>query len=197
MFSHLPLPEKPPTSAEEAVATARDLLEAAGITGATVTLEKNAAVEGELAGAELKVSLPVQALETALHGAAVAAAAAQGVKVSRTGLTLTENEPAGLHLRLEVEAKVFGGTLTIQVEGNATPEAGTHLRFHGLKMDGGGGMFGGIASAMIRPKLAALEAAPLDLQRLAGVPVTLTQLTCADGALTLRGTFSSTLPPAL
>ena len=191
MFTHLLRPEKPPTSAEEAIAAARLLLQTAEITGATVSLEKPANVPGGIEGAELKVTLPIPALEAALHTAAVKAAAEQGVKISHTNLRLSENAPNRLTLHITVEAKVFGGSLKIDVVGDVAPERGTHLRLSGFKMEGGGGIFGGIAAAMIRPKLAALEAAPLELQQLTGVPVLLTQLGCLDETLTLSGSFSA------
>jgi hypothetical protein len=44
---------------------------------------------------------------------------------------------------------------------------------------------------MIRPKLAALEAEPINLQKLAGVPVELTQLACVEDTLTLKGAFTN------
>lgn len=193
MFTHL-RPEKPPASAEEALAAARLLLQTAEVSGATVSLEKPALVPGGLEGAELKVTLSVPAFEAALHTAAVKAAANQGVKISSTNLRVSEPVPNRLHFHVTVEAKVFGGSLKIDVEGDATPEGGTHVRFSDCKMEGGGGMFGGIATAMIRPKLSALEAAPIALQQLTGVPVLLTQLGCQDETLTLRGAF--TAPPA-
>jgi hypothetical protein len=196
MFRDLPLPEKPPTSAEEAISAARQLLHAAGITGATMSLEKDADVPGQLEGAELKVSLPVHSLEAAVHAAATAAAAEQGLKITRTGLRLRENGPNALQVHVEVEAKVFGGSLKVGVEGGLASEGGRNLRFSGLKMEGGAGVFGGIASAMIRPKLAALEAAPLPLEKLAGVPVELTQLTCSDETLVIRGRFTPPYAPA-
>jgi len=190
MFTHL-RPEKPPTSAEEAIAAAGLLLQTAEVSGAVVSLEKPAVVPGGLEGAELKVTLPVPALEAALHAAAVRAAAEQGVKISSTTLRVSEPVPNLLHLHVTVEAKVFGGILKVDVEGDATPEGGTHVRFSGCKMEGGGGMFGGIAAAMIRPKLSALEAAPIALQQLTGVPVSLTQLGCQNETLTLRGAFTA------
>ena len=192
MFTHL-RPEKPPTSAEEAIAAAGLLLQTAELTGATVSLEKPAAVPSGLEGAELKITLPIPALDAALHKAAVKAAAEQGVKISHTNLRLCEPAPNQLHLHVTVEAKVFGGILKIDVEGDVSPEGGTHVRFSSFTMESGGGMFGGIAAAMIRPKLTALEAEPLELQQLTGVPVRLTQLGCLDGTLTLRGAFTS--PP--
>ncbi len=193
MFTPLLRPEKPPTTAEEALVAARLLLQTAELTGAIVSLEKPADVPSGLQGAELNITLPIPALEAALHKAAVKAAAEQGVKISQTNLRLSEPTPNRLHLHVTVEAKVFGGSLKIDVEGDVTPEGETHVRFSGFKMESGGGMFGGIATAMIRPKLSALEAAPLELQQLTGVPVRLTQLGCLEETLTLRGAFSA--PP--
>lgn len=189
MFSQFPRPEKPPASAEEAVSTARLILEKAGVAGAIVSLEKPADVPGGLAGAELSVALPILSLEAAIHEAVLKAAAEQGVKITQTNLHLSQPQADRLHLQVVVEAKVFGGTLKIIVEGELAPERGTHLRFSGFKMEGGGGMFGGIAAAMIRPKLSALEAAPLELQRLVGVPVILSQLSCLGDTLTVWGGF--------
>lgn len=185
------LPNKPPTSTQEALATARLLLQIAGVTGATVSLEKPATIDGGLSGAEIKVQVPVTALEEALHKALVTMAAEQGVKLTQSHMAVSQPQQHRLHLRVGVEAKVFGGTLEVSVEGDLTPENGTHLRFSGLKMEGGGGMFGGIATSMIRPRLAALEAAPVDLQKLAGVPLELTQLACTGEALTLAVSFTA------
>lgn len=184
------LPKKPPTSTQEAIATARLLLQIAGVTGATVSLEKPSTIEGGLAGAELKVHAPVAALEEALHKALASMAAEQGVKLTRSHLALSQTDPQRLHLRVGVEVKVFGGIMEMSVQGDLTPENGTHLRFSGMKMEGGGGMFGGIATSMIRPRIAALEAAPLDLQKLAGVPLELTQLAYTGEALTLTVSFT-------
>jgi len=191
MFNNLELPEKPPTSAEEALTATRLLLQSAGISGATVSLEKPATINGGLAGAELKVYVPIPSLKEVLHQAALTAAAEQGVKVTQTHMELSQIGPQRLHLHLGVEAKVFGGSINVSVNGDLTPENGTHLRFNNLKMEGGTGMFGGIAAAMIRPKLATLEAAPLDFQKLASVPLELTQLNCEGDALTLAISFSA------
>lgn len=191
MSTHPPTSKKLPASAEEALATARLLLQTAELTDATVSLEKPATIPGGLEGAELKVTLPIPSLQAAVHKAAVKAAAEQGVKISHSNLRLSETAPDRLHLDLTVEAKVFGGSLKIEIEGDVAPEKGTHLRFSGFKMEGGGGMFGGIATATIRPKLTALEASPLDLQQLTGVPLQLTQLGCQEETLTLRGAFNA------
>jgi hypothetical protein len=189
MFNNLHLHKKPPASAEEAAQMARQLIQTAGVTAATVALQKNASVPGQFEGAEIQVTLPLGSLQAALHQAAVAAAAEQGVKISQTTLSLSQNEPHRLHLHLSVEAKVFGGTMNLGVQGDAASEKGTRLRFSGFKMEGGGGMLGGIASAMILPKLAALEAASLDFEGLVGVPMELTQFTLQEEALILTGTF--------
>ena len=195
MFKHLPLPENPPASAEDAVLSARQLLKTLGIAGANVSLEKPAAQPGGLIGAALQAALPIRALEALAHQAATNAAAEQGVKVTQTLLTLQQAGENRLHLSLRVEAKIFGGTVQIGVEGHIAPENGTHLRFSGFQMESGGGIFGGIAASMIRPKLAELEASPLDLQRLAGVPLELTQLKSEEDNLVLYGTFTE--PPPL
>jgi hypothetical protein len=195
MSKHLSLPKNPPASAEEALLSARDLLQNLGVVGATVSLVKPATKPGGLIGAELQATLPIGALETLAREAVTTAAAEQGLKVTKTTLAVQQAEENRLHLSLCAEAKIFGGTLQIGVEGYIAPENGTHLRFSGFQMEGGGGIFGGIATSMIRPKLAELEAAPLDLQRLAGVPLELTQLKTEEGNLVLFGTF--TAPPPL
>lgn len=195
MSKHLSLPENPPASAEDAVLGARKLLQTLGIAGATVSLVKPATKPGGLIGASLHAVLPIRALEELARQAATTAAAEQGLKVTKTTLAV---QPAGenrLHLSLRAEAKIFGGTVQIGVEGHIAPENGTHLRFSGFQMEGGGGIFGGIASSIIRPKLTELEAAPLDLQRLAGVPLELTQLKSEEDNLVLFGTFTE--PPPL
>jgi hypothetical protein len=192
MVIHLPHPqENPQPSAEDALASARALLERAGIAGATVLLEKPANIAGGLAGAVLKACLPKASLNAAIHNAAVQLAAQQGLKVTQTRLTLEETASNELHLGLQTEAKVFGGTLQVGIGGNIRVEAKTHIQFSELKMDAGGGMFAGIAAAMIRPKLVALEAAPLDIEKLVGLPMELSELSCSAEAVTLTGTFTS------
>lgn len=194
MFKHLSLPENPPASAEDAVLGARQMLKTLGLADATVSLEKQAAQPGGLIGATLQAALPIRALEALAHQAATNAAAEQGLKVTQTILKLQQAGVNRLHLSLRVEAKIFGGTVQIGVEGYIAPENGTQLRFSGFQMEGGGGIFGGIAGSMIRPKLAEMEAAPLDLQRLAGVPLELTQLKSEEDNLVLYGTFTEPSP---
>jgi hypothetical protein len=195
MSKHLSPSENPPPSAEEAILRARQLLEKLGIAGATVSLVKPATKPGGLIGAALHAALPIRALEELARQAATTAAAEQGLKVTQTTLKLQQAGENRLHLSLRAEAKIFGGTVQIGVEGYIAPENGTHLRFSGFQMEGGGGIFGGIAGSMIRPKLAELEAAPLDLQRLAGVPLELTQLKSEEDNLVLFGSFVE--PPPL
>jgi hypothetical protein len=195
MSKHLSLSENPPASAEDAILRARQLLKTLGIAGATVSLVTPATKPGGLIGAALHAALPIRGLEELARQAVTTAAAEQGLKVTHTTLKLEQAGANRLHLSLHAEAKIFGGTLQIGVEGYIAPENGTHLRFSGLQMEGGGGIFGGIASSMIRPKLTEMEASPLDLQRLAGVPLELTELKSEEDNLVLYGTFTE--PPPL
>jgi hypothetical protein len=196
MVIHLPLPQNQPASAEDAVASARLLLNAAGISDAVVSLEKPATVPGGLAGAVLMARLPRVSLEKAVHNAAAQFATQQGIKVTQTHLLLQQTSPNQVQLNLQVEAKVFGGTLQLGISGSVLVEGGTRVRFCDLNMESGGGMFAGVASAMIRPKLAALQAEPLEIEKLAGLPLELSELSYGSEVLVLLGKFSHSTPAA-
>lgn len=184
MFSNFHPPAKPPSDIEEALTDARALLKAAGIEGACVEIARRPSTEGQLKGAALGCVIPVTALETLLYRAAVDAGAEHGVPVQRTVLGLDQAGENRLQINLCVEAKLFGGVIKVAVAGFMETRGGTHLHFTQMKMEGGGGMLAGVAGAMIRPKLVQLESTPLDLARLAGVPLQVSSLACDGTSLT-------------
>ncbi len=189
MFKDLPLPKTPPASAEEAVATARNLLQAIGLNDTTVTLKTQATVPGGLTGASLSAEVPVASMEALAHKTALEAAAEHGVNITKTALTVEQAGESRLHLRVRVEARIFGGTIPIEVEGYLEAQNGSHLRFSALHLEGGGGMMAGVAAAMIRPKLAQLEATPMPLIELTGVPLEITRLSSTQGVMIVDATF--------
>ena len=183
MFHIPPFSDAPPISVEEALEQARRLLARASIHGAEVTVTRPAAAGECLKGACLEGSLPLTALEAALREAADAVAASQGVKVSRTKIHL-ENRAEGdlsLALTVEVDVRVFGATITLRVRGALDATDGESVRLQNLQLDAGTGLFSGMATGLIRPRLEAMEGQRIDLTRLAGVSVRLLCLECSNG----------------
>ena len=98
----------------------------------------------------------------------VEAAAEQGIQVSRLNLALKQEAPERLGLEIEADAKAFLGKVTVRITGALVLQQEGTLRFEGLQMDAGAGMFAGMAGAVLRPKLAQLSAQILDLRQVEG-----------------------------
>jgi hypothetical protein len=111
--------------------------------------------------------------------AAGALAASQGVKVSQTRLSVRNGgADRSLELDMELGVRVFGATVTLRVAGGAEAADGENLQCRELKLDAGSGLFAGMATALIRPRLDALEGREFNLSRIAGIPVRLLRLEC-------------------
>jgi len=165
---------------EEALSQARQLFLRAGLEDAEIIVTQPAELGETLRGACLEASIPVRSIEAVAGKAAESLAASQGVKILHTRLSL-QNGGAGdlsLLLGVEVGVRVFGASVTLGVRGVAEAAGGESIQCRELQMDAGSGMFAGMATALIRPKLEALEGQSFNLSRLAGVPVRLVRLEC-------------------
>jgi len=165
---------------EEALSQARQLFLRAGLEDAEIIVTQPAELGETLRGACLEASIPVRSIEAVAGKAAESLAASQGVKILHTRLSL-QNGGAGdlsLLLGVEVGVRVFGASVTLGVRGVAEAAGGESIQCRELQMDTGSGMFAGMATALIRPKLEALEGQSFNLSRLAGVPVRLVRLEC-------------------
>lgn len=194
MFKPPNLSNSPPASVEEALERARLLLAQAGIEGAEVTVTQPPMADEPLKGACMEAFLPVASLEAAVRKVAEAQAAAQGVKISRVQIRFQNGseETLALQINAEVDVRVFGATMTLQIRGVADVTGGESVQFRNLQLDAGSGLFSGMATALIRPYLDSVGAQRLDLTQLAGVPVRLLRMECpADGPerLCLAGQF--------
>ena len=78
--------------------------------------------------------------------------------------------------------RVFGATVTLKVGGRVEAADAENLRCRELKLDAGAGLFAGMATALIRPRLEALEGRVFNLSRIAAVPVRLLRLECTGEA---------------
>ena len=188
MFDFPPLSEVPPASVEEALLQTRRLFLQAGLEGAEVVATRPPEPGEALRGACLEAAIPLGSLEAAANKAAGALAANQGVKISHTRLSV-QNGGADRSLKLDLElgVRVFGATVTLRVAGRAEAAGGENLQCQELKLDAGSGLFAGMATALIRPRLDALEGREFNLSRIAGVPVRLLRLKCTGESLeTLR-----------
>ncbi len=189
MFSHIRLPATPPSTLEEAIASATDLLDSAGLETFSVKPLNPAQSPSTLIGGAMEVKTPLKSLEALLHKSAVQAAAEHGVNVVSTTLETQQAGNNRLNIRLLVESKIFGSTVKMGLSGFAEIQNETQLVFSNFETEGGSGMFGGIANAFIKPKLAALESCPLDLQKIAGMAITVPNLRCKQDVLHLTLAF--------
>jgi len=189
MFSQFRSNLTPPTSVDEALSQALQILELAGIEGSAVHIEHKPEGGNGLSGAVLRFELPVDSLEAPLGKRVAAAGQEHGVPVQLNDLKIEQAGENRLRMFVHAESKVFGGTVRLDISGWMHVRERSAIQFEGLKMEGGTGIFGGVATALIRPRLAQLEAAPLDLSQLAGLPVEVPSLECAEGRLTFRLRF--------
>lgn len=173
-----PLSETPPTSVEEACSQARQLLMRAGLEEAEVFVTQPPDPGESLRGACLEAAIPVESLEAAACSAAETLAAGQGVKISQIRLFLRNGGDRSLELVLELGVRVFGSTVSLCLRGRAEGADAENIRCRELKLDAGSGLFAGMATALIRPRLDALEGRAFDLSQVAGVPVRLLRLEC-------------------
>ena len=179
MFDIPPLSEVPPASVEEALLQTRRLFLQAGLEGAEVVATRPPEPGEALRGACLEAAIPLGSLEAVANKAAGALAANQGVKISHTRLSVRNGgADRSLELDMELGVRVFGATVTLRVSGRAEAAGGENLQCRELKLDAGSGLFAGMATALVRPRLDALEGREFNLSRIAGVPVRLLRLEC-------------------
>lgn len=168
----------PPASIAEAMIQAERLLHLAGLNEATLSVARPPEAGEALRGACLEASIPVRALEVIAGKTLDSMAASQGVKISDTRLSLENGATGALSLKLgvEVDVRVFGKTVTVRVQGVAEGGDGKGIVFRQLTMDAGSGIFAGMATALLRPRLDALEGRRFEFTAIAGIPVSLERL---------------------
>ncbi len=157
-----------PTSVEEVLSLAGSVFASTGFNGAGVVLTAEPSGGAGVSGAAFCVSVPILEVEAFVRRAAEEAAAEQGIQVSRLNLALKQEAPERLGLEIEADAKAFLGKVTVRITGALVLQQEGTLRFEGLQMDAGAGMFAGMAGAVLRPKLAQLSAQILDLRQVEG-----------------------------
>lgn len=189
MFSKLILPAKPPSNIGEAVRDLNQLLEAVGLAGFSIETKESPQGKESLTGAVLHASIPLPSLEKVLKEAASQAASEHGVNLSQTALMMRQADENKLVVEIGLEAKVFGGGVQIKITGFVEIREQRHLQVSGLRMDGGAGMFAGMAGALIKPRLKQWEGTTLDLQRVTGVAVKVTELSSDGNDLSFSLTF--------
>ena len=189
MFSKFIIPSKQPSNIEDAVSDLKDLLEQIGLEGCDIDSRESPQGRESLTGAVLNASIPLPSLEKVLQKTASDAASEHGVNLSKTTLIMREDAEHKLSVEIGLEAKIFGGGIQIKITGFIEIREQRHLQITGLKMDGGAGMFAGMAGALIKPRLNQWEGTTLDLHRLAGVPVRVTELRCNETDLRFSLTF--------
>jgi hypothetical protein len=183
MFAFPPLSAAPPTSVQEAVLQAKRLFSQAGLVDAELVVTQPPEAGESLRGACLEATIPAASLEAVAAKAAEALGASQGVKISHTRLSLQNGGGSlSLELGLEVGVRVLGATVTLGLRGVAAGVGGEDIQCRELKLDAGSGLFSGMATAMIRPRLDALERHRFNLTQIAGVPVRLFRLECTGEA---------------
>ncbi len=154
-----------PTSVEEVLSLLNALFTATGMQGVTVALSGAPPSGAGPKGASFCVTLPIVELEALFHRAVETAAGEQGIQVSRSQLRFTQEAPDRLAVAMEADARAFLGAVTVRVTGALVLHTDGTLRFDGLKLDTGSGMFAGMAGAVLRPKLARLGEQVIDLRR--------------------------------
>ena len=178
MFDFPPLSEAPPATVEEALLQTQQLCVQSGLEDAEAFISRPPDPGESLRGACLEASVSVKSLEVVAGRAAGALAADQGLKISKTQLAVRNGEDGSLEVDVELGVRVFGATVTLKVGGRVEAADAEHLRCRELKLDAGSGLFAGMATALIRPRLDALEGRLFNLSRIAGLPVRLLRLEC-------------------
>lgn len=178
MFDFPPRSKAPPATVEEALLLTQQLCVQSGLEDAEAFISRPPDPGESLRGACLEASVSVKSLEVAAARAAGALAADEGLKISKTQLAIRNGKDGSLELDVELGVRVFGATVTLKVGGRVETEDAEHLRCRELKLDVGSGLFAGMATALIRPRLDALEGRLFNLSRIAGLPVRLLRLEC-------------------
>lgn len=170
-----------PTSVQDALSQAEMLFKLAGLNEATVSLTRPPEAGEILRGACLEASVPVRSLELLAGKMLDSMAASQGVKVAGTRLSLRNGAPGPLSLEfgVEVDVRIFGKPVTVGVRGVADGSEGESVVVRQLQLDPGSGMFAGMATALLRTRLDALEGRRFDLTEIARIPVRLERLECS------------------
>jgi hypothetical protein len=164
-----------PKSAAEAVWRAKALLQPAGFAPEAVSLKTPASGPDGFSGARIRIDLPEEALGALVHATVVEAASEQGVSITHTSLQLHPAGPRGMGIRLQVTAKVFVSQVEVGIRGRVTVGNCGTIEFDSLLMDAGAGMFAGMATAAIKPKLDQLQSERFELEKLFGRKVTVLQ----------------------
>jgi hypothetical protein len=169
--SHHPAPK----SAEEAVRRANTILQQAGFAKEAVSLQTPASGSDGFSGARIRMDLPEEALRALVHATVVEAASEQGISITDTSLQLNPAGPGALGIRLQVTAKVFVSSVEVGIRGRVTVSSCGTVEFDSLLMDAGAGMFAGMATAAIKPKLDQLQSERFELEKIFGRKVTVLQ----------------------
>lgn len=175
MFNLFNSQQPTPKSAEEAVRRANAILQQAGFATEPVSLNTPASGADGFSGARIRMDLPEEALGAMVHATLVEAAAEQGVSVTHTSLQLHPARPEGVGIRLQVTAKAFVSSVEVGVRGRVTVSRCGIIEFDSLLMDPGAGMFAGMATAAIKPKLDHLQSEKFELEKIFGRKVTVLQ----------------------
>lgn len=152
-FLSIPLPSNPPADAQEFVFQGNALLHAAGLKDAHLTLDRAPSPPNPFQDAEITLVLPEKSLEEVIQKEASRQAAQHGAKVSDTILRC---EPAGHHairFRASATASLFLGSVSFRLSGVVRALDPDKFAFSEIELDTGSGMFGGMARAMIEPRL--------------------------------------------
>ena len=104
----------------------------------------------------VSVKVAKAALEALVQSLASAAAAKQGLEVSKTTLSLTQEGPRAVSFRADVTAKIFVMTATLSLSGRIEIDDELNARFVGLAL-GGDAMVTKLAGGFLRPHLDRLE----------------------------------------
>ena len=175
MFAFFNSQQPTPKSAEEAVRRTNATLRQAGFTHDAVSLKTPASGPEGFSGACIRMDLPEEDLRALVHAAALQAASEQGITITDTSLQLHPAGPRGMGIRLQVTAKVFVSQVEVGIRGRVTVSNCGTIEFDSLLMDAGAGMFAGMATAAIKPKLDQLQSERFELENLFGRKVTVLQ----------------------
>lgn len=189
IFPLLASPIPVPTSAQEAVETAAHFLKALNLQDGEVSLDTTPSEANTLRGTRVKVAIPMTALEQLLEKIANAIGSDHGIRITGAKITADQTGDNCLHLQARVETKIMGGTVPILVSGFLDVPEGLHLRVRDLAMPSSSGMFANMAAAIIRPRLAYWEGASVSLERIAGTPLLLNQLSSDNAVVEALYTF--------
>ncbi len=186
MIPGFQLPKERPQSAEQAVLITNETLQSAGLENARVILVEPATGPDGFAGALVDAMIPERDLGDLLARVAATKAAEQGAKVVATALQLSSGGPDCVKLSTSLTAKMMMATITLRLEGEIFVANRHSVGVRKLTLDPGTGMFAGMASAFVRPRLLELEGKTIDVAGLAGMPLDIRSLNCEGGSLNIR-----------